>query len=205
MAKGLETRTRIMDIAQDAVLAKGFDATSIDEIVAAAEITKGGFFYHFPDKTALARALLERYISEEDKIFDDLFDRATALTDDPLQALLVGLKLFAEMLSDLPQGHPGCLIAAAAYQDRLFDAEIQDLNRRAMLAWRIRFRGVFDDIAAIYPLRDAIDLDDLADMLTVSVEGGIIISKVMLDPKALARQVLLVRSYLKLLFSPSLQ
>ena len=38
-----------MDIAQDAVLAKGFDATSIDEIVAAADITKGGFFYHFKD------------------------------------------------------------------------------------------------------------------------------------------------------------
>ena len=44
MARGEETRQRILDVAQDAVLAKGFDATSIDEIVANAEITKSGFF-----------------------------------------------------------------------------------------------------------------------------------------------------------------
>ena len=48
-----DTRTRIMDIAEASILTKGFDATSIDEIVAAAEITKGGFFYHFKSKKDL--------------------------------------------------------------------------------------------------------------------------------------------------------
>ena len=53
MGKGSATRSRILDVAQEAVLAKGFDATSIDEIVASAEITRSGFFYHFRDKNAL--------------------------------------------------------------------------------------------------------------------------------------------------------
>ena len=48
-----------------AILAKGFDATSIEEIVAGAEITRSGFFYHFPDKNELARALIERYIEQD--------------------------------------------------------------------------------------------------------------------------------------------
>jgi len=132
MARGEETRRRILDIAQESILAKGFDATSIDEIVACADITKSGFFYHFRDKNALALALIERHIEVEDDLFDDLLARARDLTDDPLQEALVGLKLLAELLDDLPNGHPGCVVATAAYQDRLFDQPVRDANRRAV-------------------------------------------------------------------------
>ena len=45
--KGTDTRERILDLAQAAVLDKGFAATSIDELIAGAGITKSGFFYHF--------------------------------------------------------------------------------------------------------------------------------------------------------------
>ena len=62
MSKGQSTRERIMDIAEEAILEKGFGATSIEEIIAAAEITKSGFFYHFKDKNELARAMLQRYL-----------------------------------------------------------------------------------------------------------------------------------------------
>ena len=58
MRKGQETRTRVMDIAEVAILSKGYGATSIEEIIEEAGITKSGFFYHFPDKRALALALL---------------------------------------------------------------------------------------------------------------------------------------------------
>jgi AcrR family transcriptional regulator len=53
-----DTRQRILDVAQSAVLEKGFAATSIEEIIAEVGITKSGFFYHFADKGELARALL---------------------------------------------------------------------------------------------------------------------------------------------------
>lgn len=42
----------------------------------------------------------------------------------------------------------------------------------------------------------------MADMVTGVVEGGIILSKVTQDPQALARQVLLFRSLVKLTFLP---
>ena len=106
MPRLTDTRTRILDLAESAVLEKGFDATSIDEIVAAAEITKGGFFYHFPDKTALARALIERYIAREEALFDDLFIRAAELSDDPLHSFLIGLRLMAELLVTCPEATP---------------------------------------------------------------------------------------------------
>ena len=198
-----DTRTRILEIAQEGILAKGFDATSIDEIVAEAGITKGGFFYHFPDKNALARALIERHIAFEDALFDGLFARAEELADDPLQQALIMLKLMAEMLEDMPAGHPGCIVATAVYQDRLFDAGVRDLNRTAVLGWRERFRAMIDRIAMRYPPREPVDLDDLADLVTAVVEGGIVIAKAVGEPVLTARQVLQLRTYIKLLFSPT--
>lgn len=78
---------------------------------------------------------------------------------------LVGLKMLSETVADLATGHPGCLVAAYCYQDRLFDREVRDLYTAAMLGWRRRFRERLDLIAASYPPRIAVDLDAAADAL----------------------------------------
>ncbi len=205
MSRGEETRARILDVAQDSVLAKGFDATSIEEIVANAEITKSGFFYHFRDKNALARALIDRHIEVEKELFDDLLGRARELSDDPLQGALIGLKLLAELIEDMPGGHPGCIVATAAYQDRLFDQDVRDANRRAVLGWRARFRRMFEEIAQVYPMRDDVELEHLADFVSSVVEGGIVMARAVGDPLITSQQVMLLRSYIKLLFEPRIQ
>jgi AcrR family transcriptional regulator len=198
--KGADTRERILDAAEAAVLDKGFAATSIDELIAAVGITKSGFFYHFRDKGELARALLVRYIERENTLFGDLFRRADELNEDPLHGFLVGLKMLSELLADLPSGHPGCLVASYCYQDRLFDRDIRELNASAMLGWRNRFRERLELIARRYPPRVPVDLNDLADMLSVIADGGIILSKVVRDKDALPRQVMLYRDFVRTIF-----
>jgi AcrR family transcriptional regulator len=194
------TRDRILDVAEVAVLEKGFSGTSIDELIAAVGITKNGFFYHFKDKGELAKALLLRYVEREDKLFDDLFRRADELDEDPLHGFLVGLKMLSEIMADLPSGHPGCLVAAYCYQDRLFDREVRELYTSAMLGWRRRFRDRIGLIAAHYPTRIDVDLDHLADMLSALAEGGIIVSKVIKDKAALSQQLLLYREFIRAIF-----
>ncbi len=195
-----DTRERILDTAEAAVLDKGFAATSIDELIAAVGITKSGFFYHFRDKGELAKALLVRYVERENELFGDLFKRADALNEDPLHGFLVALKMMSELMADLPSGHPGCLVASYCYQDRLFDREVNKLNTAAMLGWRERFRERLELIAARYPPRIPVDLADLADMLSVIADGGIILSKVVKDREALARQIMLYRDFIRLIF-----
>ncbi len=195
-----DTRERILDAAESAVLAKGFAATSIEELIVVVGITKSGFFYHFRDKSELAKALLLRYIDREDKLFDNLYARARELNEDPLHGFLVGLKLLAELLADLPNGHPGCLVASYCYQDRLFDKEVHAINAGAVLKWRQRFSHDLKQIAEIYPPRISVDLDDVADMLSVIADGGIILSKVLADKNLLPRQVLLYRDFVRVIF-----
>jgi TetR/AcrR family transcriptional repressor of nem operon len=198
--KGSDTRERILDVAEAAVLEKGFAATSIEELIAAVAITKSGFFYHFKDKNELAKALLVRYVEREDALFDDLFHRADELNEDPLHGFLVGLKMMSELMADLPNGHPGCLVASFCYQDRLFDREVRDLNTRAVLNWRKRFRERLELIAARYPPKTPVDLNDLADMLSVIADGGIILSRVVSDRQALPRQFMLYRDFIRGVF-----
>nr|WP_298681881.1 TetR/AcrR family transcriptional regulator [uncultured Dongia sp.] len=200
MGKGATTRARIMDIAETAVLQKGFGATSIEELIAAAGITKSGFFYHFRDKNALAHGLLQRHLAQDDAILDDIFARARDMSDDPLDAFLIGLQLLADMMRDLPGGHPGCLVATYCYNERLFDQATRDLNRQAVLAWRQRFTEIFAEINRVHAPRETVDVNALADMVSTIVEGGIVVAKVLKEPLVLAQQILLLQSYARLLY-----
>ena len=143
MNKGAETREQILTIAEAAVLDKGFSATSIDEIIAEAGITKSGFFYHFKDKNQLAREMVQRFVVANERILDDIFGRSRELSDDPLQSLLIGLKLLAETLADVQRAHPGCILASICYQERLFDREVVELTREFAERWNARFRGIW--------------------------------------------------------------
>jgi TetR/AcrR family transcriptional regulator, transcriptional repressor for nem operon len=201
--RGADTRERLLDLAEAAVLDKGFAATSIEELIAAVGITKSGFFYHFKDKGELAKALLQRYLDREEALFDALFARADELHEDPLHGFLIWLKLLAEMMADLPGAHPGCLVASYCYQDQLFNREVRELNREGALRWRARFLARLEIIAARYPPRLEVDLEALSDMLLAVTDGGIILSKVMGDRTVLPRQVMLYRSLVKTVFLAS--
>ena len=48
------TRTKLLDAALTVIRAKGYTATTVDDICEAAGVTKGAFFHHFKSKEALA-------------------------------------------------------------------------------------------------------------------------------------------------------
>lgn len=86
------TRAALLEAAATAFARRGFAATSVDEIAAAARVTKGALYHHFKDKTALfeavfahlEQALAARVIS------------ATAQIEDPWQRTEAGLAAFFE-------------------------------------------------------------------------------------------------------------
>ena len=198
--KGERTRARILDVAYDAIVHKGFAATSIEELVEAAGITKSGFFYHFKDKNDLARQLLERFLAEDNAILDTLTARARELMDDPLQSFLIFLKLYADVMDEMPDLHPGCLVATITYQDQMFDGEVRRMNRDSVLALRERFGHWLTEIAMRHPPRHPVDLDALADHVTVIVEGAIILSRALGDRGLMGRQMRLFREQVKGIF-----
>ena len=137
---------------------------------------------------------------QDDQILNGIFERARELSDDPLHAYLIGLKMFAETMGEMDEAHPGCMVATVTYHDKQFNDEIRTMNREGMIRWRGLFLSFLEDIVQTYPPRAEVDVEVLADMLSSTVEGGIILSKVFNDPKALANQILQYRTFIRLLF-----
>lgn len=52
--KGGETRRRLVEAAAEAFMTRGYSAVSMNDLLAAAELTKGGFYFHFASKTDVA-------------------------------------------------------------------------------------------------------------------------------------------------------
>lgn len=201
--KGQATKNRLMDIAERLILNNGFAAMSIDDVIGEAGITKGGFFYHYESKNALAYALMQRYREAEAFAFGELFKRSEELTSDPLQQMLVFIKLFAESMSDIEGVHPGCLVASTTYESHQVNEQVKKITAEIVLDWRKLFREKIDKVNLAYPPSSVVSSDDLADMLSTIIEGGIIVSRALNDASILEKQLLEYRSYLELLYKPS--
>ena len=60
-ARAHASRTRVLDAALQVVRAKGYAATTVDDVCAAAGLTKGSFFHHFKSKEAMTLAAIEHW------------------------------------------------------------------------------------------------------------------------------------------------
>lgn len=58
MSKAATTRLTILQKAFGLIYRKGYQATSIDEIIATTQVTKGAFFYHFKNKDEMGLAMI---------------------------------------------------------------------------------------------------------------------------------------------------
>jgi TetR/AcrR family transcriptional repressor of nem operon len=199
--KGEMTRENVLEIAQRLMLEKGFSGTSIDEIIEESGLTKGGFFYHFDGKNELARHLMMKYQRDDTAFFNNLFQRADDLSEDPLQQMLIFLKLLAEAMSDLPGLHPGCLVANFTFYGQMLNDDVKQATADTMLVWRKMFTERIDRINEKYKQKIETSSVELADMLNTIIEGGIIVSRAQMDKNLLPQQILMYRDHLRFMYS----
>ncbi len=95
-AQGAQTRAKLIDVARELFGSKGFQETSLDEVVARAKVTKGALYHHFHGKEDLFGAVYEQVQKEvSDKVV------AEFLRPDPWEALQVGCQLWIDAHLDL--------------------------------------------------------------------------------------------------------
>lgn len=63
--KGEKRKQELLKIAYSLIISKGYEETSIDEIIAKAQIAKGTFYYHFKSKEEMLEALINMMITEQ--------------------------------------------------------------------------------------------------------------------------------------------
>ena len=93
-------RDRILDRVQTDAVLRGFGALSVEELAEVGQLSRSGFFYHFPDKSHLARAALNRFVEAGHEGFMLLVAQAEAMTEDPVERLLMVLQLISQRHED---------------------------------------------------------------------------------------------------------
>jgi AcrR family transcriptional regulator len=92
-----QTRHALLDAAAAAFAERGFTATSIDDIAASAQVTKGAVYHHFSDKRALFEAVLNRCDeAAKVQVFAAVSDHPGDLWAGMLAALEVTLTVCAD-------------------------------------------------------------------------------------------------------------
>ena len=195
------TRERLLDAAEDGINRHGFAATSIDKIIEKVGVTKGAFFHHFKSKGELARALIDRFAAADRAMLEGGMERAERLSDDPLQQLLIFVGLLIEVADGLDATeHPGCLFASYCWEGELFDEETRGVIAEAIRGWRKVVGDKLREAAAAHPPVRGVDLDSLADMITVLFEGAFVLARSMDAGAVFADQLRHYRTYLQLVF-----
>ncbi|MFC4465932.1 TetR/AcrR family transcriptional regulator [Streptomyces xiangluensis] len=90
------TRAALLDSASELFTEKGFAQTSLDEVAAAARLTKGALYHHFANKQALFEQVLA---TVNDRIAQTVIE-AGAGTDEPWARLTRGLDAFLDACLD---------------------------------------------------------------------------------------------------------
>lgn len=197
---GAMTRERILDAAQDLVLDRGYVGMTVEHVLDRVGITKGAFFHHFKTKDDLAKALLQRFADRDAQIYSEMRERAEKLSDDPLQQMLIFIRLFEDMFGELKEPYPGCLFASYLYELQQFDDETRGLIRDSFIKWRELLKEKFEAILRKYPAQTKVDAASLADAFTVVLEGAFITGKAMNEPEVVSEQLRHFRNYVELLF-----
>jgi TetR/AcrR family transcriptional repressor of nem operon len=200
--KGSATREEILAASERLLLERGFAGMSLDDILAATGLTKGAFFYHFKSKADLAHALVERYARNDFALFAGLSARADQLTQDPLESVVIFLKLFEEFAAENPERFMGCVFASYSYEEAQFEDAIHEIVRGGLGMWEDLYRRKFATLSAARPPRLPVTADELAAMIMAIIEGGFILSRVRKDGRNLVGPARQFRNYVELLFRP---
>lgn len=85
------TKQALVDVAEELFTTHGYAATSLDAIVAGADVTKGALYHHFSGKQAVFEAVFERIDS---RCSTAIHEATTAAKDDPWAMAIAGLRTF---------------------------------------------------------------------------------------------------------------
>lgn len=90
------TKRALLDVAEELFTEQGYTATSLDQIVSGAKVTKGALYHHFSGKQALFEAIFERVeAGAERAIRDSLLDKS-----DPWDKAQAGLRAFLDVVQE---------------------------------------------------------------------------------------------------------
>lgn len=170
----LETRQKILGAAFQEIYVRGFQAASLDRILADAGVTKGALYHHFPDKAALGYAVVDDVIRGH--LLARWLGPLEEESDDPLAALQHAFRLRGREV----QPHEvelGCPLNNLAQEMSPLDDEFRARVEAVFDSWRGGFARTIESAKAKGIVREDVDARQVASFLVAAAEGSFGVAK----------------------------
>jgi TetR/AcrR family transcriptional repressor of nem operon len=168
-----ETRQQIVARAAEIISRQGFHRSSVDEIIRAAEVCKGNFYYYFPSKTALGLAVIDAWADE----FLELVVRPSLSTHaEPLERLEKFIDATVE--AQRQNGYLGCPLGRLALEMGDLDEAFRERLEIVFDSWCSSLTEVLDEGGADRPA-------DQARFIMATLEGALLLAKVQVGGEGL--------------------
>lgn len=178
MSKASLTRANILQQAFELIYRQGYQGTSIDDIIARTQVTKGAFFYHFRNKEEMGLALINELMYEGLLPYmKNILERDADIREN-LYGMLENL-LLNNTLFDTTYGCPAVnLIEEMAPLNKPFNLALS----RIMKQWHAAIRAAVEQAQAAKSLAASHSADDLATYIISNYAGIRNLGKLMGKP-----------------------
>jgi AcrR family transcriptional regulator len=190
---GKDTRWRIVEAAMELFWLKGYNSTSIADILSRSQVNSGSLYHFFPGKQDLLIAVLEAY---RDGIGPMLTEPAWAGVEDPVERLFALLGSYRRALIDTDCEY-GCPIGSIALELHEPDPAVRKLLVENFDGWVTAVEGCLAQAAHRFPA--GTDLRAVAELALNVMEGGVMQARTYRDIAYFDRSVEQLRMHLKLL------
>ena len=184
-----DTRTRLLVTAMTLFSEKGYDATSIADILKGAGANSGSLYHFFPTKQDLLIEVLKMY---RDGIFPMLLMPAWEGVSDPIEKVFALLARYRQHLVATDCFY-GCPIGNLALEIHEPDPPVRELIAVNFDGWVAAIEQCYRDAGARLP--DDLDRHSLAVFTLTTMEGGVMQSRTHRNLKAFDSSVAMLRDY----------
>jgi len=187
---------RLLEAAIDVIRAKGYSAARVEDICAAAGLTKGAFFHHFASKQACAIAAAAHFAARADAIFDAA--PYGALPDPAARALGYIDFRKAILQGELPQFT--CLLGTMVQEAYETHPAIRQACDRYISEHADRLVGDLAAAKALYAPDATWRPESLALYTQAVLQGAFILAKAKHGPEIAVECLDHLRRYVEMLF-----
>lgn len=192
---GRQTREAILEAATELMHLKGYQATTLDDVLRESGVGKGNFYYHFKSKEDLGYAILDQIIASFlGRTLDPCFS-------DPAAERVPQIRCFLDRVLAAQRERNcvgGCPLGNLA-------SELSDVHEgfRARLssvfsAWGERLTAVLGEAQGAGSVRSDCRPEAVGQFLVASLEGAILMTKLTKDIAVMERCVEELKRYLTL-------